>query len=130
MVRSVWEREAGLPQSRNTLDTVALAAVLDACVRDADQAAVADPSYLSMLGYPGRPCTAGELWAHLVMDCPPDAPVHTPAFRDALEVVLDEGPLARRLVRAAGSNVTQPRLREVYAELCDCLRAGRMFMPD
>jgi hypothetical protein len=127
VVRAVWEREARLPQARNTLDTTMLAAVLDACVRDGDRAPIADPSYLSMLGYPGRPCTAGELWSHLVMDCPPDAPVHTPAFRDALDVILEEGPLARRIVRAVGANVTMPALRDVYRELCDCLQAGRLF---
>ncbi len=127
VVRAVWEREARLPQARNTLDTGVLAAVLDACVREADRAPIADPSYLSMLGYPGRPCTAGELWGHLVMDCPPEAPVHAPAFRDALDVILEEGPLARRIVRAVGPNVTGPALRDVYRELCDCLQGGRLF---
>jgi hypothetical protein len=127
VLRAVWEREARLPQVRNALPTPALAAVLDACVRDADRAPVADPSYLSMLGYPGRPCTAGELWAHLIMDCPPDAAVHTPAVRDVLDVVLEEGPLARRIVRAVGKDVGVDRLREVYRQLCDCLQAGRMF---
>ena len=127
VVRAVWEREARVPQSRNTLETGALAAVLDACVRDGERAAIADPSYLSMLGYPGRPCTAGELWAHLVTDCPPDAPVSAPTFRDALDVILEQGPLARRLLRAVGGTVNHQRLREVYGELCQCLQAGRMF---
>ncbi|MEP7207809.1 MAG: glutamate-cysteine ligase family protein [Casimicrobiaceae bacterium] len=129
VVRAVWEREARLPQARNTLGTGALAAVLEACVRHGEQAPIVDPSYLSMLGYPGPPCRAGELWAHLVMDCPPDSPVHTPAIRDALDVILDGGPLARRLVHAVGRHVTHERLRHVYAQLCDCLQAGTMFVP-
>lgn len=127
VVRAVYEREAGLPQARNVLATETLAAMLDACVRDADRATIVDASYLSLLGYPGRPCMAGELWAHLIGDCPPDAPVHAPAFRDALDIILEEGPLARRIVRAAGRGVAPHRLREVYRQLCDCLDAGRMF---
>src|SRR5581483_12325784 len=112
VLRAVWEREARLPQSRNTLDTPVLSTILEACVRDGDRAGIGEPSYLSMLGYPGRPCTAGELWAHLIADCPPDAPVHSPMFRDVLDVVLDEGPLARRLIAAVGQDVSPERLRE------------------
>ena len=130
VLQSVWEREARLPQSRNSLDSAVLTSILDACVRDADRAAVGEPSYLSMLGYPGRPCTAGDLWRHLVMDCPPDSPVHSPAFRDAIDVILDAGPLARRLARAVGREVAPERLREVYRELCRCLQSGRMFVPE
>jgi len=128
VLRAVWEREARLPQSRNVLDTAVLSAILEGCVRDGDRAPIGEPSYLSMLGYPGRPCTAGELWRHLIMDCPPDAPVHSPAFRDAIEMILEEGPLARRVVRAVGKEASFDRLREVYRELTECLRAGRMFL--
>ncbi|MEP6656846.1 MAG: glutamate-cysteine ligase family protein [Betaproteobacteria bacterium] len=127
VVRAVYEREAGIPQSRNTLDTATLAGVLDACTRDGERAAIGNASYLSMLGYPGRPCTAGELWTHLIGDCSPDAPVHVPAFRDALDVILEEGPLARRILRALSGTVAPIRMREVYGELCDCLESGALF---
>jgi gamma-glutamyl:cysteine ligase YbdK (ATP-grasp superfamily) len=127
VVRAVWEREARLPQTRNVIATETLAALLDACVREADEAPVEDASYLSLLGYPGRPCSAGELWAHLLSDVPPDAPINEPMFRDALDLILEQGPLARRIVRAVGRAPEHPRVRRVYAELCDCLDAGRMF---
>ncbi|MDQ6620218.1 MAG: glutamate-cysteine ligase family protein [Pseudomonadota bacterium] len=130
VTRMVWEREARLPQARNALDTRVLASILDACIRDGDCAEISEPSYLSMLGCPGRPCTAGDLWKHLVLDCAPDTPVHSPALRDALDVIMDEGPLARRILTAMGRNVDADRLREIYAALCDCLDAGRMFSPD
>lgn len=127
VVRTVWEREARLPQSRNTLETPVLSAILDGCVREGDRAPIGEPSYLSLLGYPGRPCTAGELWAHLIADCAPDAPVHSSMLRDVLDVILEEGPLARRIVTAVGQEASPDRLREVYRELCDCLHAGRIF---
>ncbi len=127
VVRAVYEREAGIPQSRNTLDTATLAGVLDTCTRDGERAAIGNASFLSMLGYPGRPCTAGELWAHLIGDCSPDAPVHAPAFRDALDVILEEGPLARRILRTLSGSVALFRVREVYRELCDCLESGALF---
>ncbi len=127
VVRAVWEREAALPQTRNVIATEDLAALLEACVRDADEAAVEDASYLSLLGCPGRPCSAGELWAHLLSDCPPDAPASESMFRDALDLIVEQGPLARRIARAVGRDAQPARMRAVYGELCECLESGRMF---
>lgn len=127
VVKAVWEREARLPQSRNTIDTEVLAHLLEVCAKDADQAPVSDPSYLSMLGYPGRPCSAGELWRHLIDDCPPESPVHGPPFREALDMILEQGPLARRILRATGPRPPLDKLRDAYRQLCDCLETGRMF---
>jgi hypothetical protein len=50
-------------------------------------------------------------------------------------VILDEGPLARRILRAlgadaevdAGLEIPRPRLREVWGRLADCLAAGEML---
>jgi hypothetical protein len=42
--------------------------------------------------------------------------------------MLEQGPLARRILRAVGPECTKARLQEVYRELCDCLEAGRMFV--
>lgn len=130
VVRAIYEREASLPHGRATLVTDRLAAIFETCVRDGDRAAIVDTSYLSMLGYPGAPCTAGELWAHLIADCAPDSPVQSPVFRDAVDALLDEGPLARRIARAVGRAPSRERLVEIYGELCDCLGEGRMFLPD
>jgi len=42
-------------------------------------------------------------------------------------VILDEGPLARRIIQALGPEPGRDRLTAVYRELCDCLREGRMY---
>ena len=47
--------------------------------------------------------------------------------RAALEVILRRGPLARRILGAAGGDTSLARLPEVYRQLCDDLSAGRMF---
>ena len=53
-----------------------------------------------------------------------------------MRIILRDGPLARRIVRAlagerpdfaAGLALDRDRLREVYAALCDCLKENRMF---
>ena len=47
--------------------------------------------------------------------------------RAALDVILGEGTLASRLLRAAGPNPDAAALTKTYRRLCDCLAHGRMF---
>jgi len=123
------------------IPTPMLAELLRACIRDAEQAAIEQPAYLRLMGYPGRECSAGELWRHLIgrmMDGEYDAKAESSgcdhgdawhAWSKPLQTILREGPLARRILRAAG-DASPERLHAVYSHLCDCLQEGRMFLPD
>lgn len=69
--------------------------------------------------------TVGELWRHLVNFERAPEPETLAFCSDALDTLLDEGPLARRIVRRLDGD--ECRLRDVYRELCDCLADNRMF---
>jgi hypothetical protein len=69
----------------------------------------------------GRWLTAGELWRRIAGD------EKLPVDRAPLDVVLREGSLASRLVRAVGPEVTRATLERTYRRLCDCLAEGRSF---
>ncbi|WP_194720988.1 carboxylate-amine ligase [Noviherbaspirillum malthae] len=127
---------------QQAIPTEALAGILRACTRDAEQAVIEQPAYLRLMGYPGHGCSAGELWRHLIgrmtdgeydagaADSPErDGRDSWHAWSDPLQTILREGPLARRILRAAGGASPQ-RLHAVYSHLCDCLQEGRMFRPD
>ena len=49
------------------------------------------------------------------------------AWGEPLRVILQHGPLARRIVRALHGDTSRAKLAHVYDELCDCLAQGRMF---
>jgi gamma-glutamyl:cysteine ligase YbdK (ATP-grasp superfamily) len=104
-----------------------LAALLDACTRDADGAVVHDAAYLCALGFPrAGPCTARELWEHLLER----TLAREPGFDEwapALATILREGCLARRILAALGGDLRRERLAEVYGELCRCLAGGELF---
>jgi hypothetical protein len=42
-------------------------------------------------------------------------------------VILEQGCLARRIVRRLGGDVRRASLAGVFAGLCDCLAHGKMF---
>lgn len=109
------------------MTTTALAAILHDCIRDAELAVLDNADYLRLLGFPGRRCSAGELWQHLVQQMPEDGADSAQRWRAPLQTILRHGPLARRILRAVGSECSRMRLEAVYRQLCDCLQEGRMF---
>lgn len=117
-------------------DTDALNAILVATTHVADGAMIRDRDYLEAFGIHAREATANELWSHLVESVvAADADFAGP-WGNAMSVLLTEGPLARRIVRAVAGEkpdlasrlaLDREQLHRVYGSLCDCLAENRMF---
>ena len=107
------------------LPTGALAAILRACMREAEQAEIEAPAYLEALTGSAQRCTAGQLWAR-VAERMPDAP-HRALWQPVLDKIVVRGPLARRLVRAVGEAPSRAALAALYQQLCACLESGAFF---
>ncbi|MHB1290687.1 MAG: carboxylate-amine ligase [Sulfuricella sp.] len=125
VVRAIYDAEWPPLSMQQAIGTDNLVSILHACIRDAEQAVIVDTRYLRLLGFPDRQCKAGELWRHLIEATSLDSSAH---WREPLRVMLEHGPLARRILRAVGPDCSKARLQEVYRELCDCLEEGRMFV--
>jgi hypothetical protein len=85
-----------------------------------------DAALLRALGLDGAARSAREVWRalierHLVSD--PEAAAH----RAAIEVLLEDGCLARRILRRVGEKPPREALAALYRELGECLREGRML---
>ncbi len=123
-VKSLYDRPELLDEQR-AVPTSDLADMLRACICDGEQAVLADAQYLEIMGCAERRCTAGALWRQLLKGPLAEACRH---WREPLRVILERGPLARRILRAAGSDPDHRRLALMYGELCRCLAEGRMFV--
>jgi gamma-glutamyl:cysteine ligase YbdK (ATP-grasp superfamily) len=130
ITRSLYDESWSGVESQRQIQTGALDAILHACSRDADRAVIDNAQYLDLLGFPRSRCEAHELWQHLFAERAAD-PLLTDASRLVLNTIVNRGPLARRILRGLGVGFDQPRLAEVYGELCNCLADGRLFIgPD
>jgi gamma-glutamyl:cysteine ligase YbdK (ATP-grasp superfamily) len=116
------EKPSALADQR-MLGTTPLYCALLATIRDADRAVVDDVPYLRALGLSGNRYRASDIWHSLIGQIP----IEDDRAREACNVILQQGPLARRILRAVG-NAERPRLHDVYGQLCVCLREGRMFV--
>jgi carboxylate-amine ligase len=117
------------PRQR-AFETNQLAAILESTMKEAESAVIVDPEYLQAYQFEHPVCTAGELWAHLFKlvkrtigeDAKPD-------WIAPMEIILKQGSLSRRILRALNGDYSPARQKEVYGMLCDCLAQGRMFVP-
>jgi gamma-glutamyl:cysteine ligase YbdK (ATP-grasp superfamily) len=100
--------------------TERLAALLEDAILEGDEALVTDRAVLAILGLPADPIPLGRLWRQVVEADPP-GDVDALSLQ-ALETILTEGPLARRLLAAGGHTPTRGDLRRIGHRLCDCLR--------
>lgn len=122
----VAERHASLGKQQ-ACDLEGQVQRLSRTIERADEAPLSDPEYLALFGWSAGPTTAGELWRHIAADTLSGE--RREAFGSALATILERGPLARRILRAVGREPARERLREVYAELADCLLTDRLFDP-
>jgi len=101
-----------------------LEAIFLRCVDAAEQAEISEPDYLAAFGLGPGPCSAGDLWRHLLETTLLPTLAKSDATAKALRLILEQGSLARRIANALGEG---RELRGLYAELCECLREGRQL---
>ncbi len=111
------------------LATAPLAELLARTTAHAERTPIDDADYLRAIGLDGAPRTAQEVWRALTLrHAAPDreGAEHAPA----LEVMLEEGCLARRILHRVGEKPTREALSALYRALGDCLREGRLLRAD
>lgn len=107
-----------------------LIALLHDTIHSADEAIVQDPAYLALFGLHGGTCSARALWSHLYETVVRETDDETRALVEPAEVILQHGPLSRRIAAALGGRIDAGALHAVYRQLCDDLAEGRAFVPD
>lgn len=126
-VKALYMEEWSSLASQQALSTEELARIFQACVRDGEKTLIDNPRFLQVLGMPGRHCKASELWQFLIEEKLHGHIGGSMAWNETLQILLRQGPLARRIVRAIGGDFSPAHLRNVYRGLCDCLEDGTIF---
>jgi carboxylate-amine ligase len=106
-------------------ETDHLADIYDRVVVVGDAAIIEDAAYLAAFGISASRMTAREMWSAIVEQMSNVARLreHLPA----LQVILSQGPLSRRILKRTGDAPTRDRLLSVYQELAQALASGQML---
>jgi gamma-glutamyl:cysteine ligase YbdK (ATP-grasp superfamily) len=97
--------------------------LLDVC-RDGERTMIGDEHYLALYGLRPVNTTAQEVWQYLLAELNIDT-----SWRESLDVIVNKGPLARRITNRLEGDASREHIAAVYRELCDCLAAGRLLNP-
>jgi gamma-glutamyl:cysteine ligase YbdK (ATP-grasp superfamily) len=127
VIRWLYDERSAPLADQQALETSRLARILRAAIRDADEAIIDDVPYLRALGVGAARCSAADVWRALLDASAHDESLTGAPWRPALDVILAEGPLARRILRATGAHPTRQKLHDVYASLCECLQHDKLF---
>jgi hypothetical protein len=127
VVRALVDERLSSYEEQRSWHEKDLAAVLSAAIVDADEAFVEDERLIRAFGHPGpAPLRLRDLWQHLIDELVEPDPAAA-EWLPALRLILSEGCLARRIVKATGEQPSAGRLLDVYERLAECLAKGMSF---
>jgi carboxylate-amine ligase len=127
LVRALYDGALSDVAAQRAVTTRELAALLHTSIREGERAMVTQPALLACLGLDPAPISLQSLWRELL-----ERHIELPAgpWQAPLQLILAQGPLARRVLAVTGEAPEPTRLRAVYRELCSCLRHGDLFDPE
>lgn len=100
-----------------------LARIFVEVVKNGQSTFIDNADYLNAFGYHGHSCSAKELWQHLLAATLPKQHV----FADPLTLILSQGNLSERILRAFEREPSAANLKTIYAALTECLQQNKLF---
>ena len=107
-------------------DTKRLKTLFDKALTTGLSTEVDDNKLLNQWQLPRRTMALREIWSHLIER------ISTELDSDqqvALELILSQGNLSERILRAVGKDFEKNSLKRIYAQLADCLLVNQQFSP-
>jgi carboxylate-amine ligase len=109
--------------------TETLAQLLDQTTEHAQEFVIDNEEYLKVFGFHGSKATVRELWQHIFERLVKIGSDSLDRSNHELGVILKEGTLSQRILRALGKDHSRENISRVYRLLCGCLAQNKMFIP-
>ncbi|MHA7843290.1 MAG: glutamate-cysteine ligase family protein [Winogradskyella sp.] len=99
--------------------------ILDDGIKNAENSIIENIPYLKLFGL-NKVSTMNDVWKHLYKKVKPQ--IHK-NHHESIELILEEGTLSTRLLKAIENNVSEAHIIKVYQKLQSCLIENKMFQP-
>jgi carboxylate-amine ligase len=124
-IRALTQEKFASMQDQMQLRTEILATMLDDVARGGSEVKLMNAEYLAVFGLQ-EGSTAGQAWRHIYNQLGPQSPGLS-AWDNNLNALLNQGPLAKRILKALAGNSRPDELARVYRNLAECLARDSMF---
>ena len=115
-------------ESQMKWKTESLAQILDQTIIHAGQTVLDNAEYLALFDFLGTKSLACELWKHILDLLLKKGNPSLDRYKRELNVMLAEGALAHRIVRAIDNDQSTEKIASVYRRLSECLSQNKMFL--
>jgi len=102
--------------------------ILLSTIQHGEKAVITNHKYLEIFGLSSQSVTAGELCKHIFQELN-SADSFSADTKEILNLIFEEGPLARRILNSLPQTFQKEDLMNTYYQLCDCLKYGKPFLP-
>ena len=99
--------------------------ILNETIRSAEEANIEHVEFLSVFGLTEKKYTAQEIWKVLFEKV---ADILNEETQQILQVILKNGSLSTRILKALGENLSEENMVKVYLKLADCLQENKLFV--
>ena len=99
--------------------------ILNETICSAEEANIENVEFLSVLGFTEKKYTAQEIWKELFEKVADKLNEET---QQNLQVILKNGSLSTRILKALGENFSEENIVKVYLKLADCLQENKLFV--
>lgn len=101
--------------------------ILQKTIKEGPSALIDNTEYLNTLGMDTENATAGNIWRHLFALTVKHFPEAMKHWAAPLEIIVNKGPLAQRILDVANKVYTHNNLKLIYQELSDNLSENQLF---
>lgn len=105
-----------------------LAAIFDDCIIHAQDSIITNPEYLQVFGLQENKASAKSLWQHIFQKVSANNS-KLEHWKPELQIIMNEGSLASRILKKTGEEPSTSDLQEVYRQLAACLAQNKLFIP-
>jgi carboxylate-amine ligase len=99
--------------------------ILDEGIKNGENSIIENIPYLKLFGL-NKVSTMNDVWKHLYKKV--RSQIHK-NHHESIELILEEGTLSTRLLKAIGNDISEAHIIEVYQKLQSCLIKNKMFQP-
>ena len=125
VLKALVNKEFCTLQAQKTWTKQDLFLILNDAIKHGETSEIENTAYLKLFGIENS-ATVNDVWNHLYQTVKPK--LHQSHY-EAIEVILEEGTLATRLLKAVGNDTSEKHIISVYRQLQDCLKTNNLFQP-
>jgi carboxylate-amine ligase len=97
--------------------------ILNDVITHAENSKIENKAYLKLYSLQA-PATVNNVWKQLYKTVKPKL---NPSHHQAIELILEEGTLASRLLKAVGNDTSEKHIISVYRQMQNCLKTNSLF---